>query len=68
MAFAMWLRVHSVGRKSIAPYATPSMRSRVVADVLSFARVHRTLRVTPAMEACESDHVWNIDEIVVLLK
>jgi hypothetical protein len=34
----------------------------------NFARVHQTLRVTPAMEACVSDHVWNIDEIVVLLK
>jgi len=34
----------------------------------NFARVHQTLRVTPAMEACVSDHVWNIHEIVVLLK
>jgi len=32
-----------------------------------FARVHRTLRVTPAMEAGVSDHVWSIGEIAALL-
>ena len=30
----------------------------------NFARVHQTLRVTPAMEAGISDHVWSIAEIV----
>ncbi|MGA2985244.1 MAG: IS1 family transposase [Terriglobia bacterium] len=33
----------------------------------NFAKVHGTLRVTPAMEAGVSDHVWNIEEIAVLL-
>ena len=33
----------------------------------NFARVHQTLRVTPAMEAGVSDHVWSIAEIVGLL-
>lgn len=33
----------------------------------NFARVHQTLRVTPAMEAGVSDHVWTIGEIVALL-
>lgn len=33
----------------------------------NFARVHQTLRVTPAMEAGDSDHVWKIEEIVSLL-
>lgn len=33
----------------------------------SFARVHQTLRVTPAMEAGIADHVWSIEEIVGLL-
>lgn len=32
----------------------------------NFARVHQTLRVTPAMEAGLSDHVWSIQEIVAL--
>ncbi len=30
----------------------------------NFARVHQTLRVTPAMEAGLSDHVWSVGEIV----
>ena len=33
----------------------------------NFARVHQTLRVTPAMEAGLSDHVWSLDEIVSLM-
>jgi hypothetical protein len=34
----------------------------------NFARVHQTLRVTPAMEAGIADHIWSIEEIVGLLK
>jgi hypothetical protein len=33
----------------------------------NFARVHQTLRVTPAMEAGVSDRVWSLEEIVNLL-
>ncbi len=33
----------------------------------NFCRVHQTLRVTPAMEAGISNHVWNIEELVGLL-
>jgi hypothetical protein len=33
----------------------------------SFGRAHQTLRVTPAMEAGVSNHVWTIEEIVGLL-
>jgi IS1 family transposase len=33
----------------------------------NFARVHQTLRVTPAMQAGLADHVWTIEEIVALL-
>ncbi len=33
----------------------------------NFAKVHQTLRVTPAMEAGISDHVWSLDELVSLL-
>jgi len=32
----------------------------------NFARIHKTLRVTPAMEAGISDHVWTFEEIVRL--
>jgi len=33
----------------------------------NFCRVHQTLRVTPAMEAGVTDHVWTIGEVVGLL-
>jgi IS1 family transposase len=33
----------------------------------NFCRIHQTLRVTPAMEAGISDHVWGVEEIVALL-
>lgn len=33
----------------------------------NFYRIHQTLRVTPAMEAGVSDHVWSIEEIAVIL-
>ena len=32
----------------------------------NFARIHQTLRVTPAMEAGIADHVWTLEEIVSL--
>ena len=32
----------------------------------NFGRVHNSLRVTPAMEAGISDHVWSLEEIAAL--
>lgn len=32
----------------------------------NFGRIHKTLRVTPAMEAGISDHVWSLEEIAEL--
>ncbi len=32
----------------------------------NFGRIHKTLRVTPAMEAKVSDHVWSLEEIAAL--
>jgi len=32
----------------------------------NFARIHRTLRITPAMSAGVSDHVWDLEEIALL--
>jgi hypothetical protein len=29
--------------------------------------VHQTLRITPAMEAGLTDHVWSIEELIALL-
>lgn len=33
----------------------------------NFGRIHKTLRVTPAMEAGVSDHVWSLEEIANLV-
>jgi hypothetical protein len=33
----------------------------------NFARIHSSLRVTPAMQAGVADHVWSLDDIVSLL-
>lgn len=33
----------------------------------NFCKIHQSLRVTPAMEAGLSDHVWSLEEIVTLL-
>ncbi len=33
----------------------------------NFARIHKTLKVTPAMQAGLSDHVWTVEEIVRLV-
>jgi IS1 family transposase len=32
----------------------------------NFARIHKTLRVTPAMAAGLADHVWSLEQIVLL--
>ncbi len=34
----------------------------------NFARIHQTLRCTPAMEAGVSDHVWSMEDLVGLLE
>jgi hypothetical protein len=33
----------------------------------NFCRIHKSLRVTPAMEAGIADHVWSLEEVVALL-
>ena len=32
----------------------------------NFGRIHKTLRITPAMAAGLSDHVWSLEEIALL--
>jgi len=34
----------------------------------NFCRIHKTLKVTPAMEAGVSDHVWELEEVIALLE
>jgi hypothetical protein len=33
----------------------------------NFARIHKTLRITPAMAAGISDHVWSYEDIAALI-
>jgi IS1 family transposase len=33
----------------------------------NFCRIHKSLRVTPAMEANVTDHVWSLEEVIELL-
>jgi hypothetical protein len=32
----------------------------------NFGRIHKTLRVSPAMEAGVADHVWTMEEVAAL--
>ena len=34
----------------------------------NFVRIHKTLRITPAMKAGVTDHLWSVEEIAGLLK
>jgi hypothetical protein len=47
-------------------FESPARSNRGVLGY-NFGRIHQTLRVTPAMAAGLSDHVWSIEEIVKLL-
>ncbi len=33
----------------------------------NFCKLHKTIRVTPAMEAGLADHVWEIEELLALI-
>jgi len=33
----------------------------------NFCKIHQTLRVTPAMEAGITDHIWSLEELIALL-
>jgi hypothetical protein len=33
----------------------------------NFCRIHKTLRVTPAMEAGITDHVWTIEDMIAIV-
>jgi len=34
----------------------------------NFCKIHKTLRVTPAMEAKIDDHVWSMEEVAALVE
>lgn len=58
------LPVHGVGSKKLE-----NLEHAIALHYMhyNFCRIHQTLRVTPAMEAGVSDHVWSIEEIIDLL-
>jgi len=34
----------------------------------NYCRIHKTLRVIPAMEAGLTDHAWSVEELIALLE
>jgi len=34
----------------------------------NFVRIHRSLRISPAMAACVSDHLWSMEEVSALVR
>jgi hypothetical protein len=34
----------------------------------NFCRIHKSLRVTPAMEAGLTDHVWELEEVLMMVE
>jgi hypothetical protein len=37
-----------------------------IGSFYNFARIHKTLRITPSMAAGLSDHVWSLEEIALM--
>jgi hypothetical protein len=64
MSLRMFTRLTNAFSKKIENHAA-AVALHFMRD--NFCRVHQTLRVTPAMEAGISSHVWSIAEIVGLL-
>jgi IS1 family transposase len=64
---------HMVGRMRRLCYAFSKRRENLRAAVAlcyvhyNFCRVHRTLRVTPAMAAGLTDHIWELPELMAAL-
>ena len=59
--------IKRLGRKSIAFSKKPLNLQRHLAlwaMYYNYCRIHKTLRMTPAMAAGISDHIWEIDEII----
>jgi hypothetical protein len=60
----------SSARKFAVPDANKQAKARMGSGsvwILISRSLHQTLRVTPAMEAGISDHVWTLEEIINLL-
>ncbi len=79
MPIIIWLQGSSARRRDVPHRAFPHLgalafRSKKWANLqaayalnfayYNFCRVHRTLRVTPAMETGLTDHIWSIEELL----
>ena len=56
--------VHPFNQRFQQEAGQPESRRFAVYGVDNFCRVHSTLKVTPAMEAGLTDHVWNLQELL----
>lgn len=54
-------------KTSVRPTNSPFNVTNFQLLAYNFGRVHKSLRVTPAMQAGIADHVWTIEEIVNLV-
>lgn len=65
----MRMRMRRIRRLTNGYSKKPENHGHAVASHLmhNFCRVHKTLRVTPAMEAGIADHVWTIEELILRL-
>jgi hypothetical protein len=64
------VRVPVAARRARLTFVNPRRDLAAVALYFmwyNFGRVHQTLRVTPAMEAGLTNHVWSVEEIVALM-
>jgi hypothetical protein len=63
MSMRRFTRLTNAFGKKIQNHAAMVAIHAVYCD---FARIHKTLRITPAMAAGLSDYVWSLEEIVFL--
>jgi hypothetical protein len=63
-----WLVAHT-SRGCVPHFSSDYIDMQVVFDgtYYNFCRLHFSLPVTPAMEAGVADHVWSLEEIILLL-
>jgi hypothetical protein len=56
-------------RRFHSPYELENHEAAIALHFMhhNFARIHQTLRITPALAAGISNHVWTIEEIVSLM-
>jgi hypothetical protein len=66
---ALWLHLNrSVSRRGECSIFPVAILCSIYNAYYNFCRVHQTLRVTPAMEAGLTDHIWSLEELVSLLE